>query len=97
MSEVIRSGVYPRYLGYEGVVALLSSNPQLALDNKFFAVSHQDVDEHNRKQIMEQLLVPLRDILWAAHFDAAGGPSQENRNMLARADAAYRLLQAWRI
>ena len=97
VSEVIRSGSYPRYLGYEGVVGLMSSNPQLALDNKFFAVSYQDVDEPNREQIMDQLLVPLRDIVWAASFDTGGGPSQENRTMLARADAGCRLLQAWRI
>ena len=97
VSEVIRSGSYPRYLGYEGVVGLMSSNPRLALDNKFFAVSYQDVDEPNREQIMDQLLVPLRDIVWAASFDTGGGPSQENRTMLARADAGCRLLQAWRI
>jgi len=95
--EVIRSGSYPRYLGYEGVVGLMSSNPQLALDNKFFTVSYQDVDEQNREQIMDQLLVPLRDIVWAASFDAGGGASEENRTMLARADAGCRLLQSWRM
>ena len=95
--EVIRSGSYPRYLGYEGVVGLTSSNPQLALDDKFFTVSYQDVDEQNREQIMDQLLVPLRDIVWAASFDAGGGASEENRTMLARADAGCRLLQSWRI
>jgi hypothetical protein len=97
VSEVIRGGSYPRYLGYEGVVALVSSNPQLALDNKFFAVSYQDVDEPNREQIMDQLLVPLRDIVWAASFEAGSGASEENRTMLARADAGCRLLQSWRM
>ena len=97
VSEVIRSGSYPRYLGYVGVVGLMSSNPQLALDNKFFTVSYQDVDEQNREQIMDQLLVPLRDIIWAASFEVGSGASEENRTMLARADAGCRLLQSWRM
>lgn len=96
VSEVIRSGSYPRYLGDEGAIRLMSSNPRLALDDKFFAVSYQDVDEPNRKQIMDQLLVPLRDIIWAASFDPSDGTSEENRIMLARADAGCRLLQLWR-
>ena len=97
VAEVIRSGSYPRYLGHEGIVGLMSSHPQLALDNKFFAVSYQDVDEPNREQIMDQLLVPLRDIVWAASFDSGGGASEETRTMLARADAGCRLLQSWRL
>ena len=97
VSEVIRSGSYPRYLGYEGIIRLMSSNPRLALDNKFFAVSYQDVEEPNREQIMDQLLVPLRDVVWAASFDPGDGTSEENRIMLARADAGCRLLQSWRI
>ena len=96
VSEVIRSGSYPRYLGYEGVVRLVSSSPHLALDDKFFAVSYQDVDEPNREQIMDQLLVPLKDIVWAASFDPGDGTSEENRTMLARAEAGCRLLQLWR-
>lgn len=75
----------------------MSSNPQLALDTKFFTVSYQDVDEQNREQIMDHLLVPLRDIVWAASFDAGSGASEENRSMLARADAGCRLLQSWRM
>ena len=97
VSEVIRSGSYPRYLGYEGVVRLLSSYPHLALDDKFFAVSYQDVDEANREQIMDQLLDPLRDIVWAASFDPGDGTSEENRTMLARADTGCRLLELWRV
>ena len=97
VAEVIRSGSYPRYLGYGGVVRLMSSNPHLALDDRFFAVSYQDVDEPNREQIMDQLLVPLRDIVWAASFDSGDGTSEENRTMLARAEAGCRLLQLWRI
>ena len=97
VSEVIRNGSYPRYLGYEGVIRLMSSNPRLALDDKFFTGSYQDVDEPNREQIMDQLLVPLRDIVWAASFDPGDGTSEENRTMLARADAGCRLLQLWRI
>ena len=95
--EVIRSGSYPRYLGHEGVISLMSSNPRLTLDDKFFAVSYEDVDESNREQIMDQLLVPLRDIVWAASFDPGDGTSEENRAMLARADAGCRLLQLWRM
>ena len=95
--EVIRSGSYPKYLGYDGVVGLMSSNPLLALDNRFFAVSYEDVDEPNRKAIMDQLLVPLKDIVWAASFDPGDGASEENRTMLARADADCRLLQSWRM
>ncbi|MYC97208.1 MAG: ATP-binding protein [Caldilineaceae bacterium SB0661_bin_32] len=94
--EVIRSGTYPRYLGNDGVIRLISSNPHLALDDKFFAVSYRDVDEPNREQIMDQLLVPLRDIVWAASFEPGDGTSEENRTMLARAEAGCRLLQLWR-
>ena len=94
--EVIRSGTYPRYLGNDGVIRLISSNPHLALDYKFFAVSYRDVDEPNREQIMDQLLVPLRDIVWAASFEPGDGTSEENRTMLARAEAGCRLLQLWR-
>ena len=97
VAEVIRSGSYPKYLGYEGVIGLMSSHPQLTLDNKFFTVSYQDVDEQNREQIMDQLLVPLRDIVWAASFEVGGGASEESRTMLARADAGCRLLQSWRM
>ena len=97
IAEVVRSGSYPRYLGHTGVLGLMSSNPHLALDNRFFAVSYEDVDEANRDQIMDQLLVPLKDIIWAASFDPAGGTSEENRTMLARADAGCRLLQSWRV
>ena len=97
VSEVIRSGSYPRYLGHEGVIRLMSANPRLALDDKFFAVSYEDVDESHRDQIMDQLLVPLRDIVWAASFDPGDGTSEENRTMLARADAGCRLLLLWRI
>ena len=97
ISEVITSGSYPRYLGHEGVLGLMSSNPRLALDNRFFAVSYEDVDEPNREQIMDQLLVPLKDIVWAASFDPSAGTSEENRTMLARADAGCRLLQSWRM
>ena len=97
VSEVIRSGSYPKYVGYEGVVGLMSSNPQLALDNRFFRVSYEDVDEPNRRGIMDQLLVPLKDIVWAASFDPGDGASEENRIMLARADAGCRLLQSWRM
>ena len=96
VSEVIRGGAYPRYLGNEGVINLLCSEPRLALDDKFFAVSYEDVDGSNRQQIMDQLLVPLRDVVWAASFDADDGTNEENRSMLARADAGCRLLQAWR-
>ena len=95
--EVIRSGSYPKYLGYEGVVRLVSSNPQLALDNRFFSVSYEDVDEPNRQEIMDQLLVPLKDIVWAASFEPGDGASEENRTMLARADVSCRLLQSWRM
>ena len=97
VSEVIRGGSYPKYLGYEGVVGLMSSNPRLALDNRFFAVSYEDVDEPNRKEIMDQLLVPLKDIVWAASYDPGDGASEETRTMLARADAGCRLLQSWRM
>ena len=96
VSEIIRTGAYPRYLGNEVVIKLMSSKPQLALDDKFFAVSYEDVDASNRRQIMDQLLVPLRDVVWAASFEADDGTNEENRSMLARADAGCRLLQAWR-
>ena len=97
VSEVIRSGAYPKFLGHDGLVGLMSSKPELALDNRFFAVSYQDVENQNRAQILDQLIIPLRDVIWAASFDTGGGASEENRTMLARAGAGCRLLQSWRI
>ena len=94
--EVIKTGAYPKYLGYEGAIGLLSRKPELALDNKFFAVSYQDVEEPYREQILDQILVPVRDIVWASIFESGGEANEENRSRLARADAALRLLHLWR-
>ena len=97
VEEVIRNGSYPKYLGHEGVIGLLTLHPQLALDNRFFAVSYTDVNESNRTQIMDQILVPLNDLIWAVSFDPSDNSSEESRTMLARADAGCRLLQSWRL
>ena len=97
VSEVIRGGLYPKFLGHDGLIGLLMSNPGLVFDDKFFGVSYKDVEEQHRPEILDQVLIPLRDAIWAASFDANSGSSEEHRIMLARADAGVRLLQSWRI
>ena len=97
VSEVIRSGLYPKFLGHDGILGLLTSRPELVLDDKFFGVSYVDVEEQHRPEILDQVLIPLRDTIWAASFDANSGSSEEHRIMLARADAGVRLLQSWRM
>ena len=97
VSEVIRGGLYPKFLGHDGLIGLLMSKPGLVFDDKFFGVSYKDVEEQHRPEILDQVLIPLRDAIWAASFDANSGSSEEHRIMLARADAGVRLLQSWRI
>ena len=97
VSEIIENGLYPKYLGYEGVVGLVARNPELTLDNRFFSGSFSDVDEQNRVEIIDQLIVPLKDVIWAAFFEATGSTGEENRTKLARADGALRLLLSWRV
>ena len=97
VSEIIERGLYPRYLAHEGVVNLVEENPELTLDNRFFAGSYSDVDEQNRIEIIDQVIVPLKDVIWAANFEPAGLPSEESRTKLARADGALRLLLSWRV
>ena len=72
VSEIVRDGLYPRYLGYDGLVKLIMKNPELALDNRFLSGSYSDVDEHNRGEIVDQVVVPLKDVVWAASFEATG-------------------------
>ena len=97
VSEVIRGGLYPKFLGHDGLIGLLRSKPGTIFDDKFFGVSYEDVEEQHRPEILDQVLIPLRDAIWAASFDPNSGSSEEHRIMLARADAGVRLLQSWRI
>ena len=97
VSEVIRGGLYPKFLGHDGLIGLVRSKPATIFDDKFFGVSYEDVEEQHRPEILDQVLIPLKDAIWAASFDPNSGSSEEHRSMLARADAGVRLLQSWRI
>ncbi len=95
-AEVIRTGLYPKYIGHQVLPALVQRRPELVLDGKFFSVSFTDVPEELRAQVVERVTTPIRDLLWIAETDDAGGSGNEWRNMLARAAASLRLLSAWR-
>jgi hypothetical protein len=77
-------------------VRLVEKNPELTLDNRFFSSSYSDVDEQNKMQILDQVIVPLKDIIWAASLETASSTNEESRTKLARADGALRLLLSWR-
>ena len=96
VTEIIRNGSYPKFLGYTGLLDLLQSRPDLAFDGHFFTASYRDVDDHLRPQIVDQVVTPLRDTVWAVSFEGGDEIGEENRILLARADAGVRLLQSWR-
>ena len=94
--EVIRSGLYPRYLGRPVLPSLIERRPQLVLDGQFLSVSYKDVPDELKEQVIERVTTPIRDLLWIASSDDSEGAGLEWRSLLARAAASLRLLSAWR-
>ena len=95
-AELISSGEFPRYLGLDIALLLLSDWPELALDGAFFAVGYGDIAPELRAEVLEQLLGPVRDLIWITDPDAVQAGTEEAKTMLGRAMYSVRLLDAWR-
>ena len=94
--EVIRDGLYPKYIGHPVLPRLIERRPELVLDGEFFSVSYSDVPVALRKQVIEQVTMPVKDLLWISLSGESSGYGAEWRNMLARTAASLRLLSSWR-
>jgi hypothetical protein len=97
ISEIISSGQFPKYLGRDFQLKALNVWPNLLLDGNFFSVSYATVTETARQSALEQVMGPLRDVVWLCH--QANVPAlnkQQWREQLARAASSLRLLQLWR-
>ena len=94
--EVMREGLYPRYIGPPVLPRLIERRPELVLDGEFFTVSYIDVPEELRVQVTERVTTPIRDLLWVATTGESDGDGVEWRSHLARSAASLRLLSAWR-
>lgn len=95
VAEVIRGGEFARYLGPSALPELLTRYPAAGLDGEFFASRYSDVAEELRPQLVDQLLMPIRDLLWLSDTEGPTG-GEERRMRLARAFTGLRLLQTWR-
>lgn len=94
VEEVIKTGEFPRYLGFESLPRLLSKYPDLALDGRFFSVSFADVSSELRHVVLEDVQSALRDAVWAAGAeDSNRGP--QAKGALKRAAASLQVLRAW--
>ncbi len=94
--EVIRLGEFPRYLGASSLPSLLKRFPDAALDGDFFAATIDDVSPPLQERLVEQVRMPLDDLIALTEGGAARPGGEEMRMQLARAFAGLRLLQAWR-
>ena len=97
VKEIITNGTYPRYMGHNRVLKLIERRPELALDGQFFSLSYSDVDVQLRPDILQQVDVALKDLLWAVDPSQSSGAGAEWRSLLARAEASARLLSIWRV
>lgn len=96
VNEVIEAGEFARYLGSSSLPELIARFPDTALDGVFFASKHEDVALELRSRLVEQVQMPLRDLLYVVHQEGSFVGGQERKMRLARAYAGLRLLQAWR-
>jgi hypothetical protein len=94
--EVIETGEYPRYLGPRCLPKLVQKWPELVLDGQFFTPIYTDVDESLQEAVLNQVVIPIRDLVWVANPDGAQAGGTEWRNMLGRSASSLRLLQAWK-
>jgi hypothetical protein len=97
ISEVISSGQFPRYLGIDFLPMAVAKWPEVVLDDKFFSVAYATVAEKARTLALDQVLGPLRDVVWLCEQATMSGLNhQQWREQLARAAASLHLLQLWR-
>ena len=96
VTEVISAGTYPAYMGHRWTVNLLERRPELALDGQFFSVSYSDVDPALREDLVQQVIVPIKDLVWVVQEGQLTNSDTEWRSLLARAYASIRLLSIWR-
>ena len=94
--EVIKGGLYPRYLGHVILPRLLTARPRIALDGRFFSTLYSDVPANLKLEVVEQITIPIKDMLWIADPRNSDGAGSEWRIQLARAAANLRLLLLWR-
>ena len=94
--EVIKGGLYPKYIGHRSLVTLLNRRPEMALDGRFLGVSYSDVPESLRPAVIDQVLITVKDLLWVADPEQSLGTNTESRSLLARAAASLQLLTVWR-
>lgn len=96
VEEVVRTGEFPRYLGPNCVEFLVRRWPELALDGEFLSLSYSDVDPRYRPEVIERVLAPMRDLLWAVQTEGVKAGGEEWRTLVGRASNALRLLEGWR-
>ena len=96
VGEVIRTGEFPRYLGANGVEFVVRRWPELALDGEFLSISYSDVDGRYRAEVIERVLAPMRDLLWAVQTEGVKAGGEEWRTLVGRASNALELLEGWR-
>ena len=97
VSEVISTGQFPRYLGLDFLPRAVATWPELILDGNFLSVAYTTVTEHMQGGALDQVLGPIRDVVWLC--EQATMPSlnqQQWREQLARAASSLHLLQLWR-
>ncbi len=96
VAEVIASGEFPRYMGLDIVTDLVSLWPELVMDGRFFSVGYLAVELEFRQDLLDQVLGPLRDLVWVANPEGMQAGTEEWKTMLGRAMYSVRLLSAWR-
>lgn len=96
VAEVIRTGEFPRYLGNSSAEYLVRTWPEVALDGEFLSVSYSDVDARLRRDVIDRVANPLRDVMWVANPDGPQTGGQEWRTLVGRAANGLRLIEGWR-
>jgi len=97
VSEIISSGLFPRYLGLDFLPRAVATWPDLILDGHFLSVAYATVTEGMRTYALDQVLGPMRDVVWLCEQATMPGLNQQQwREQLARAASSLRLLQLWR-
>ena len=94
--EVIEQGLYPRYLGHSSLPKLLYRRPEIVLDGSFFTIPFVDVPNSLRQESLEQVIAPIRDLLWVASPETINGTGSEWHSRMTRAVASLQLLSLWR-
>jgi hypothetical protein len=97
VNEVISTGQFPRYLGLDFLPKALATWPELVLDGHFLSVAYSTVAEGIQASALDQVLGPIRDVVWLCEQATMPGLNQQQwREQLARAASSLHLLQLWR-